>query len=165
MFLQPRGINLTTVPDCGIACLIDGLGHSSCAATNTTCLETDQPYNDWVTGCVATNCTIRDQLATQRAVMLGAGVAPQNHYNEGSLQVQIIITVLSTVFFFLRLGNKFGRLSSWGWDDTACAAAWVACILLAGIAVGEVEVHAGRSLWAQEYWQIDATVMLVWVGQ
>lgn len=131
-----------------VACLAAGLYHTACSLGNQTCLCDDPVYNDWVTNCVTSNCTVRDQLcklcpdaqdtdnltcrlidthsmiATQAATKFGCGVVPTQNF--GSFMVpEIIVFVSSTLFFLLRLGNRFSRMAPWGWDDTTCAIAWV----------------------------------------
>lgn len=97
--------------------------------------------------------------------MLGAGVKPENHYLEAPLTAQIVIFLLSTLFFSLRLANKGRRILPWCWDDTTCVIAWGFCHSLMMITVAEVKLDVGRALWAQAFWQINLTLELLWVSQ
>lgn len=40
----------------------------------------------------------------------------------------LIAFVVQTLFYALRLSTKFLRLGTWGWDDGACAVAYVSVI-------------------------------------
>ncbi|CAN8097705.1 unnamed protein product [Discula destructiva] len=163
MLPQLRNVNLTAVPDCGVPCLAEGLYHTACSLTNQTCLCFEPSYNDWVTACVKSNCTVRNQLRTARATNVGCGIEPTSDYNSFMVP-EVIVFGFSTLFFFLRLANRASRMAPWGWDDTTSSIAWVFCLFFLGIGIAEVKLEASKSLWAREFWQIDNALFVFWLS-
>ncbi|KAJ4392974.1 hypothetical protein N0V93_002178 [Gnomoniopsis smithogilvyi] len=163
--LDPRSVNLTEVPSCGVSCLAAGLYHTTCSLLNQTCLCVDQSYNDWVTSCVESNCTIKNQLRTQRATNLGCGVTPVIEGAENFMLPEVIVFVASTLFFVLRLANRATRMAPWGWDDTTISISWLSCACFLGVGIVEVKLDAGSPLWDKEFWQIDAALEVFFISE
>ncbi|KAJ4417799.1 hypothetical protein N0V82_005965 [Gnomoniopsis sp. IMI 355080] len=154
-----------------VACLAAGLYHTACSLANQTCLCVDQSYTDWVTSCVDSNCTIKNQLSklmpqeTQRATKIGCGVTPVIEGPENFMLPEVIVFVASTVFFALRLANRATRMAPWGWDDTTISISWISCVCFLGVGIIELKLDAGAPLWDKEFWQIDAALEVWYISE
>ncbi|KAJ4387524.1 hypothetical protein N0V93_008118 [Gnomoniopsis smithogilvyi] len=120
-----RDISTVPLPECGIDCY-----QAACnTTTDTTCLCSDAGIQN-VEGCLTSSC----------AALSDYFVATRLLYNECDLPrpvwtidpdyttTAIVAFVFQTLFFALRVSTKLLRLGTWGWDDGACAVAYVFCI-------------------------------------
>ncbi|KAJ4393901.1 hypothetical protein N0V93_003117 [Gnomoniopsis smithogilvyi] len=130
-------LNVTAVPECGLACIDSGLPFSSCAITNTTCQCLDQTFNAIVTACVKQNCTIKQQLLTQRATSISCDV----QYFDSTNDLNIIYATLFALI------------------------AWVLNLIFFGGCIYETTIHVGRPAWARTFTQIDQSLIVLYICQ
>ncbi|KAI7782216.1 hypothetical protein LA080_013761 [Diaporthe eres] len=152
-------MNLTGIPECGVNCLVSALSQSSCLPSDDSCLCADHVYNDFVNSCVLGNCSVKEQLTTQRVTSLGCGVT----YNDttGSLKLlHYLLFASQTIFFILRMASRALKLAPWDLDDTTIV---VLTLGFLGSGIAEAELGAGKPYWTFEFWEITATLKVYFI--
>lgn len=75
------------------------------------------------------NCTVKEQLTTQKVTSLGCGVTFDD--TTGRLKLlHYLLFVLQTIFFILRMISRAVRLAPWGLDDTTIVISWACSLIL-----------------------------------
>ncbi|KAJ9138178.1 CFEM domain-containing protein [Pleurostoma richardsiae] len=95
---------LATLPSCALTCLVTAIGESPCAATNQTCICTNEDLQTDMTLCVTQNCTITQALFTKNVTNTVCGVpirdrsAPYNVMNITLGTVSGVVVLIRLVF-------------------------------------------------------------------
>ncbi|KAK6207800.1 CFEM domain-containing protein [Colletotrichum tabaci] len=134
------------IPSCAVNCVFQEIGHSDCAITNQTCICHDDVLAGYVQTCVQASCTVREMLAARNQSLAACGV-PVSQHDETMRWFRLIIFALPTFFLFVRVVNKYMKLSSWGWDDTTIMIAYAVLVAFLPAAYIAERTGAGRDIW------------------
>ncbi|KAJ0104205.1 CFEM domain-containing protein [Diaporthe amygdali] len=155
-------MDYTSMPSCGLECLVASLSQSACSSTNETCLCLDKGFNNVVESCVAGNCTIRESLTIKNITATTCGLPVRNQTVTINV-LRYVLFLLGLFFFAMRLASRAMRLAPWGHDDTTIvisgllAAGWLAGSIL------EERYGLGRDLWTLEPWRISEFLKVFFV--
>ncbi|KAH8890042.1 hypothetical protein GQ53DRAFT_842284 [Thozetella sp. PMI_491] len=155
-------MNLTGIPTCGISCLAASLPESPCTATDDTCLCLDDHYNDVVTSCVKSNCTVVQSLTVKRITWSNCGF-PLSDQSAMTERMQALLFTLESVAFLLRLLSKAMRLSNWWWDDTTITLAYFSKVGFLIASFFEEQNGNGRDIWTLTPTQITEFLKIFFV--
>jgi hypothetical protein len=93
------------------------LSKTKCSLTDAKCICPNAQLNEDITVCVATSCSIRDQLATKKFSSDFCGVVPQDRTKLVSV-VGVTFGALALITFGLRILSKCLRAGGqFGMDD------------------------------------------------
>ncbi|WQF75221.1 Putative extracellular membrane protein, CFEM [Colletotrichum destructivum] len=134
------------IPSCAVNCILQEIGHSDCAITNQTCICHDDVLAGYVQTCVQASCTVREMLAARNQSLAACGV-PVSEHDETVRWFRPTIFALPTFFLFVRVVNKYMKLSSWGWDDTTIMIAYAFIVAFLPAAYIAERTGAGRDIW------------------
>ncbi|KAK1574201.1 CFEM domain-containing protein [Colletotrichum navitas] len=156
-------LDLTALPGCAATCILQEMGRSDCGFANQTCLCADTAYNALVEKCVIANCTVKQGLATKNQTLTACG-KPSSTKTDGTLEwLRVVLFIIPTFFFTVRMASKFLKLSAWGWDDTTFVFAF---IVLASFLPGNyfiTEAGSGRDVWTLTPDQITEVLLIVYI--
>ncbi|KAB2103630.1 hypothetical protein AG0111_0g8352 [Alternaria gaisen] len=156
---------LSELPDCAQICLLKAFGTNTCAPTDQACICTNEVFQNNVTLCVSSRCTIPEALGTfsnlteegqqltsvvTRNVSLTNCGAPVRHRGEHYVTLSNAMVCIAAAFVVIRFAFKatVSRLD-FGYDDFCVLATLIAAIPSAIITVfGTVKNGLGQDLWA-----------------
>ncbi|KAK4124112.1 hypothetical protein N657DRAFT_689720 [Parathielavia appendiculata] len=140
--------DLSAMPQCAIACLTDGITHSTCAANLTAaCVCSNAPLQAQVSLCVAANCTMKEALVAKNATSTSCGV-PLRDRGTNYDTASIVLIVVSSAIVALRLGFKLLVTRSLSSDDWVIFGLLFVSIPSVGIIhYGTVPNGVGRDIW------------------
>ncbi|KAI0391592.1 hypothetical protein F5Y17DRAFT_401884 [Xylariaceae sp. FL0594] len=99
-------IDLSKAPTCGIKCIAQNVALSPCKTiTNTECVCTDHALSVAIEACFAKECTPREALKIAKISKDLCNVPPRNKTLAVWL-VPLVVIILSTVFYFLRIASR-----------------------------------------------------------
>lgn len=103
---------------------MSSLSFSACAAADQACLCADQQYSNMVESCVLSNCQVTEALIVKNATWSGCGFPVHNR--DSSLTATIIVlSVIPSLLFILRMLSRAVKIAPWGWDDSTIVVAYV----------------------------------------
>ncbi|ORY66543.1 uncharacterized protein BCR38DRAFT_430610 [Pseudomassariella vexata] len=109
-------------PRCGLLCISQSTFASTCDLMDLTCICSNEQLQAEIQTCVASNCTIREQLATKKYSYDACDVVGEDRRALVWI-IGVVFGVLGLVAFLLRC---FARLyigrQAWGMDD------WFMCL-------------------------------------
>ncbi|WDK18536.1 CFEM domain-containing protein [Colletotrichum graminicola] len=156
-------LDLTALPGCAATCILHEIGRSDCSFGNQTCLCADTTYNSLVEECVIANCTVKQGLVTKNTTLTACGT-PSSTETDGTLEwLRVVLFIIPTFFFTVRMVSKYLQLSTWGWDDTTFVFAY---IVLAAFLPGNyyiTEAGSGRDTWTLTPDQITKVLLIVYI--
>ncbi|KAK4155837.1 hypothetical protein C8A00DRAFT_13162 [Chaetomidium leptoderma] len=141
-------VALQALPDCAVACLIDGVTHSTCAKDPTPeCICKNAPLQGQISVCVATSCTIKELLLAKNMTDTSCGVPVRN---QGSTfdATSIVLVVISCGTVMVRLAFKLIVTRSLSADD------YLVFVLVLIAIPSQLLIHygtapnVGRDIWA-----------------
>ncbi|KAH8662479.1 cfem domain-containing protein [Xylariales sp. PMI_506] len=141
----------TTVPACGLLCIEVSTLASTCSITNTTCICMNTALNAAITECVTANCTIKEQLETEKYSYESCGVQPEDRRSLVWI-IGVTFGALGLLTFAIRC---FARLhigtQQWGLDDWAISLAVCFMIPLCAISVPLSQHGLGLDMWGVSF--------------
>lgn len=136
------------LPTCALDCLIAVAPQLPCGLTNQTCMCTNLEFQQLVTPCVLSNCTVKEALVTRNitATRCNEPIRDRSRpYND----VSLILGVISGAFVVVRLGYKtIVATMELGSDDW-----WILVTIIAGVpntvlvAHGSTANGLGKDIW------------------
>lgn len=143
-----------------LACTADEVPRSSCQPTDLACICSNQELNNAILPCLARDCTVIQQLQTQKAVSTACGVPVRNTGKQLVFATWPLYAV-AVVMVFIRLA---GRLQIFGghdsWDDYVMIVCLFNLTALAGMAQVLVNTGEGRDIWMLSPQQIQDTLFV-----
>ncbi|PSR80164.1 hypothetical protein BD289DRAFT_441274 [Coniella lustricola] len=91
------------LPSCGLACVEAGALTESC--TTLDCMCTSAAFSTYVTDCVASNCTVAEQLSVKNVTNSGCGVPIRDKGYQYDVMA-IVLSCVSAAAFLLRMAYK-----------------------------------------------------------
>ncbi|KAH8805187.1 hypothetical protein F5884DRAFT_442227 [Xylogone sp. PMI_703] len=144
-----------TLPPCGLLCIEESTLKSSCSLTNITCICTNAELTAVITECVSQNCTIREQLTTQKYSKDSCGVKGRNR-SKLIRGVGVTFGVLAVIAFGLRILARLTRSGgTFGMDDYAMMVAICLVIPLAALSVPLSTHGLGTDIWTVSFDNIE----------
>ncbi|KFY46047.1 hypothetical protein V495_02687 [Pseudogymnoascus sp. VKM F-4514 (FW-929)] len=143
--LPPKG---TLPPSCGLTCITELiLSKTKCSLTDAKCICPNAQLNEDITVCVATSCSIRDQLATKKFSSDFCGVVPQDRTKLVSV-VGVTFGALALITFGLRILSKCLRAGGqFGMDDYTIMVTMAITIPFCALSVLLANHGLGRDMW------------------
>ncbi|RDW62501.1 hypothetical protein BP5796_10803 [Coleophoma crateriformis] len=105
------------LPACGLSCMETAISQSSCTLANTTCICTDTTLLASATACVATSCTVKEELKVVKIQQDGCGVPVESQQTKVKI-VANLFCALAEICVILRIWTKLqltDRLSPDDW--------------------------------------------------
>ncbi|KAF4120884.1 CFEM domain [Geosmithia morbida] len=97
---------LAAYPECAQECLVEAITTTKlCALTDQECMCTNEAFQDNVTSCVTTSCTVIESLTTKNATTTACGAPVRDRSHELVIVSQVMIIVASC-FVIARLVHK-----------------------------------------------------------
>ncbi|KAI0968281.1 hypothetical protein F4678DRAFT_443903 [Xylaria arbuscula] len=144
------------LPRCATTCFISAIEESTCAATNQTCVCTNQELNARATSCVTESCTIREVLTTQNLTSALRGITPRVDHSYVSILIAFV--TVSAVCVSLRvIARLYDRVPVW-WDDFVVAMSFLGSVAFAAITWAVKPRGLGTDIWNVPF--DDITVIL-----
>lgn len=150
----PRAWAATTTdsvsaPTCGLTCIVTAIvQNSTCELLDTTCICSNVALNEAAALCIAENCSVRDQLATQRYSKTTCGIEGRDRTRLVWV-VGIVFLALGLLAFGLRVMARvcIGPSIAWGADDWVITAAVVCMVPLGVLSVPLAQLGLGKDIW------------------
>ncbi|KAL2820970.1 hypothetical protein BDW59DRAFT_150387 [Aspergillus cavernicola] len=153
-----------SLPECALQCLTDLLPQSPCAATNQTCICTNDELNENLTLCVGASCSVKEGLIALNVTNTECGAPVRDHT---SLSI-IIPSVGFGVILFVAL-RVYTRLVvtklEMGLDDwtTILLGGCVVAVNAGSILLGQAGL--GRDIWTLEPSSITRILYLFYIQE
>ncbi|PVH81289.1 hypothetical protein DL98DRAFT_559877 [Cadophora sp. DSE1049] len=138
---------ISSLPSCALKCLVAGLGTSTCAPTNTTCVCLDAPLQSSIATCVTSNCTIKQSLIAKNVTSTLCEV-PVRDVSTRYFAISLSFGVISAAVVLLRMFTKYFTKATFGLDDT-----FMVLTLIVGVPSMVLTSHGiisnglGRDIW------------------
>ncbi|KAL5394118.1 hypothetical protein PMIN06_008614 [Paraphaeosphaeria minitans] len=154
----------STLPECAQPCLLMAFGANTCTPTDLDCICTNEGFQNDVTLCVASSCTIPDQLAIKNSSLTTCGAPVRNR---GPKYI-----VLSNTMFSISTGFVVGRIAfkilvsrvDIGMDDWTVLATMMISIPSAIVTVyGTVANGLGQHIWTLTPYEITSMLKYFFV--
>ncbi|PYH95634.1 integral membrane protein [Aspergillus ellipticus CBS 707.79] len=144
--------NTTAFPECAISCL--ETISSTCSITDASCVCTGAPSRSSLVTCAESNCTTKEYYTTRHQYEIECNIkmrSPRPTVDPST----IVPLVLATIFFFIRIAAKVGKLAGgWGPDDYTITIAWVLGIAMFAVNTHMIELGFGQDIWDIPFNQI-----------
>ncbi|KAJ5548958.1 hypothetical protein N7513_006192 [Penicillium frequentans] len=135
------------LPTCALECMATAMTHTSCAATDQTCLCMDTNYSAILEECVMTSCTIRQSLTTKNVTETACG-APFRDRTNIVFYTGIIGGVIAFITFSLRMVARLRCCGGmFGWDDFTMMLTMCLVIPLSALSGVLANTGLGRDMW------------------
>ncbi|KIM97189.1 hypothetical protein OIDMADRAFT_168942 [Oidiodendron maius Zn] len=139
---------IAELPSCALSCLVSGLSHSSCAATDIVCQCADTSFNNEVESCVLGNCTISQALTAKNITSTLCGIQPRDHSHVIGV-VGLTGGTLATVAVLLRCISRYKSLGGgFWWDDWTIIFTAVLMIPFTALSYIASIGRLGKDIWA-----------------
>ncbi|KAI1505266.1 hypothetical protein F5X99DRAFT_430529 [Biscogniauxia marginata] len=138
--------SLDNVPDCGFECILPSVLNSGCDTTDAACICSNTQLMGEITQCMASNCSIRDQLSTLKYSNDFCGVEGEDR-RVLVWAIAIAFGALGLLAFGLRCFARLFGSRSWGWDDTVMCFAMCFEIPLAVLSIPLTQHGLGLDIW------------------
>ncbi|KAJ3456348.1 hypothetical protein MRS44_016371 [Fusarium solani] len=170
-FLVPKALardlsspSLSEYPRCAAKCMISALQGGFCAPSNQTCICVDHEFQQNVTSCVSTSCTILEALKAKNSSLADCG-APMRDRSQQFVTLSTTLTVVAGVFVAIRFGYKLSVSTiNIDIDDWLVLAAILSFIPAAVITVhGTTANGFGRDIWTLSPHHITTITRLCYI--
>ncbi|RHZ61812.1 uncharacterized protein CDV56_107452 [Aspergillus thermomutatus] len=139
----------SSLPQCAVSCQEQVLASNvtTCSSSDSLCLCGDTKYQDALTTCASTSCTVRESLLAKRLTNRACNVP----VHQGRPEVEaatLVPLILASIFFFNRMAAKsMGLAGGWGADDYTIIAAYVLAVAIFAINITMIQVGFGKNMW------------------
>ncbi|KIX09440.1 uncharacterized protein Z518_00520 [Rhinocladiella mackenziei CBS 650.93] len=152
-------------PQCGLDCTMAGIAQSNCSATDQACICTNKQLAETVTACVASNCTIREQLTTQNVSLTACG-APIRDRSSLVSGFGVGGGAVALVVFVVRICAKFiVPAASIGYDDFNIAVAMVRSRKIMLISTPVANNGFGKDIWTIPFDSITLILKIYFIDE
>ncbi|KAH7155938.1 hypothetical protein EDB81DRAFT_840170 [Dactylonectria macrodidyma] len=153
---------LTEMPDC--ACFTTAVAHSTCNATNQTCVCFNQALQTEAMDCVAESCTLKESLVTTNLSMTACDV-PVRDNSRAIVTGVITLTAISALFVVQRFFSKIFWRAGIDMDDWCILLAYLVCLTNTLFVIcGAVRNGLGRDIWTLSPAEITAFGIYFYAG-
>ncbi|TDZ25400.1 Satratoxin biosynthesis SC1 cluster protein 4 [Colletotrichum orbiculare MAFF 240422] len=142
-----QSATLAESPDCALPCIRDIILDVDCVASNETCICEDQSFLRQLETCIATDCTLRDALVTQKNAWTACNFPLHDEFPATRVPRIALSVLLPTVSIVLRVSVKVARISPWGADDATMIVAYLLTAVLVCFTARWEMYGAGKDLW------------------
>ncbi|KAI0479211.1 hypothetical protein GGR56DRAFT_665046 [Xylariaceae sp. FL0804] len=134
------------LPKCAVQCLQTAIQGSSCAATNQTCICSNEELNTVSKACTIANCTVREALFTQNLTSVSCGIAPR--VDLSYIPITTSFLALAGLAVSLRIVARLqAKLPIW-WDDFFVVISFFSCVALCALPAALGAHGLGTDIWA-----------------
>ncbi|EUC27931.1 hypothetical protein COCCADRAFT_110459 [Bipolaris zeicola 26-R-13] len=136
------------LPKCALLCLGSAFETNTCSPFDQKCICTNKGFQQNVTLCVSTTCTVPEALVTRNISLTNCG-APVRNRGDKYVVLSNTMLCIASAFVIMRFAFKvtMSRLDI-GWDDWCVLATLIAALPSAFITVyGTVKNGLGQDLW------------------
>ncbi|KAK4182156.1 hypothetical protein QBC35DRAFT_194012 [Podospora australis] len=136
---------LAAVPSCAAPCFEMGINQTSCAIDGTPCLCHDKAFNDAVTVCVKSVCSVKESLTTKNATYHMC-----DHPGDGRdtlISPFAVFLGLAVLAVILRLVARVLTQAYFWWDDLFNGFGIIGCAVFTGLNLKAVDAGMGTDIW------------------
>ncbi|RDW75390.1 hypothetical protein BP6252_06532 [Coleophoma cylindrospora] len=152
------------LPACGVTCLETAVAASSCSLTDSACICSDTDLLALATACLATSCTIPEQLKVAHIQGLGCGVPIYS--NQTKVRVVIwLFCILAEVCVVIRIYTKWKVTAKVSPDDWAIIASALGIIPFWYLALTLVDLGLGKNMWDTNIDELDKFFRIFWAEE
>ncbi|KAK1622158.1 hypothetical protein BDP81DRAFT_155037 [Colletotrichum phormii] len=156
---------ITRVPQCAMACLIDGYHSTNCPIDKLAdCVCTDIPLQARSSQCVQLSCDFNDQIATVNVTQELCKGYPNEPRARPAKFLSVGLPTMTLVVVLLRCATRIHVSRRLWWDDGAALLSMALLAVLSGLGYANEDLGFGH-----HYWNIDPgnskTILQVYVLQ
>ncbi|PVH95623.1 hypothetical protein DM02DRAFT_536949 [Periconia macrospinosa] len=136
------------LPLCALQCLMSAFNPDTCTSTDQTCMCTNPVFQNNVTMCVSSSCTVIEALATRNISLTTCG-APIRNRGQDYVILSTSMVVIAAAFVIIRFAFK-AIITGWDfdYDDWCVLVTMISAVPSVVITIyGTVKHGLGQDLW------------------
>ncbi|KAL1861693.1 hypothetical protein Daus18300_008661 [Diaporthe australafricana] len=156
----------TQLPQCSVSCFESAVSNSTCSTSDLSCIcENQSQLLVKSAACALTNCTISDELKTEKVIKTACGVSVRNDGNKDRAIYWSLffVTMVSFGCRILARTDRFGG-TMW-WDDYFIVASSLVAFAVTIGAEIMVIFGLGQDIWTLNPTQITIVLVLFYVAE